>query len=51
MSDQERMVMIHYETIDGKKHEVRVPESQVEERMNHLRSLPDVKAHTVRQGM
>lgn len=45
------MVKIVYQTIDGQWHEIRVPEAEAQSRMEHLRTLPDVKAQTVRLSL
>ena len=47
----EKQVTIYYETLDGKQHEMQVAESAVEGQLARLRSLPDVKVSSVRQGM
>lgn len=41
-------IKIIYQTIDLQWHEMTVEESQAQQQMDHLRSLPDVKAETVR---
>lgn len=47
-TEKERMVKIIYETTSGRKCETTAPESRAQQEMDRLRSLPDVKAHTVR---
>ena len=44
-------VKIVYRTIDGRWCETTVDESQAQAQMDYLRSLPDVKAETVRLSM
>lgn len=44
-------IKIVYQTIDGKWCETTVEESQAQAQMDYLRSLPDVKANTVRLSM
>lgn len=45
------MIKIIYQTTDGKWHEMSVRESEAQAQMDRLRSLPDVKANTVRLSM
>jgi len=45
------VIKIVYQTTDGQWHEMTVPQSEAQAQMDKLRSLPDVKAHTVRLSM
>lgn len=45
------MAKIIYQTIDNVWHEMPVNERDAQRQMDLLRSLPDVKAHTVRLSM
>jgi hypothetical protein len=44
-------IKIVYQTIDGRWCETTVDEAQAQATMDRLRSLPDVKAETVRLSM
>lgn len=44
-------IRIVYQTVRGAWHECPVEESEAQARMDYLRSLPDVKAETVRMSM
>ena len=44
-------IKIVYQAIDGRWCETTVDEAQAQSTMDHLRSLPDVKAKTVRLSM
>lgn len=44
-------IKIVYRTIDGRWHETEAPEEKAASHMDYLRSLPDVKAETVRLSM
>ena len=50
-SEIKTTIKIVYQTIDGRWCETTVDEAQAQSTMDHLRSLPDVKAKTVRLSM